>query len=528
MAPSDRQKAFRQRFYLYMMLTKPNQKLYITMPRVDSEGKGSNPSYLVDSLKELFPGLSLKEIESFSADDRILSKKSALDYLTELINKAASFGFEALNEEELKDFSNLIDWAKAEESDTLNMLLKGSFYRHEKESFSENIMLAVNEAMNSDETISGSISKFELYNECSYKYFLTYILQLREREEFQLSSIDMGNFYHEALERYSKNLKADNKSFKSVTEEERERYLEAAISQTFESMAKVSTLEDSTQRYIVEKMKETVRAVVDIITIQVSRGEFEPELFEEEIVSKIVDKDSAEVVATLKGKVDRIDLTDTDDKAVRIIDYKSSGHKLDLNECYHGLSIQLPIYMGVVLDKLKDKYPSVAVHPSAMLYYDMKDKYLKANPMGGFTEEERLKLSRMEGLLSSEPEDLEANDATVGIGDGQTQKSSIVPYEVKKDGDLGSGTNAVSKTEMHTVIDYSMLKAAETAKSILEGQFEPSPAKLGSDIDACRYCSYRSICHFNENEAGFETRVLEKAGKNADVLEKMKEDLGEQ
>lgn len=528
LAPSDRQKSFRQRFYLYLMLTKPNHILYITSPRVDGAGKGVNPSYLMELLKDMFKGLKLEEIEEFTAKDRCLSKKSALDYLIELLNKAILVSFEGLTREELTDLNNLLEWAKSEDNEKLQLLLTAAFYEHTKESFSEDIMLAVNEAINSDETISGSVSKFELYNECSYKYFLTYILKLNEREEFALSSIDMGNFCHEAIERYSSSLKADGKTFKSVTADEREKYIEVAISQTFEHMAKVATLEDATQKYIVESLKDTLRLTVEIITTQVSRGEFEPELFEEVIRTEIRDSKTNEILANLKGKVDRIDLTDSDDRAVRIIDYKSSDHKLDLSETYHGLSLQLPIYMGVVLDKLKEKYPGVALHPSAMLYYEMANKFLELSSSKAATEEERLKLSKMDGLLSNDPADLAANDLTVGTMEGQTKVSSIVPYGIKVNGEPSErDTNAIDRSAMQTVIDYSMLAAADTAKHIIAGDFEPSPARLGN-IDACRYCNYKSVCHFNENEAGFSVRAFDKAKKNSEVVELMKEKLEEE
>ncbi|MCR4830174.1 MAG: exodeoxyribonuclease V subunit gamma [Pseudobutyrivibrio sp.] len=527
LAPSDRQNAFRQRFYLYLMLTKPNERLYLTMPRVDGDGKSVNPSYLVDMLKKLFPGLKLNEIIDFAPEDRILSKNSSLDYLIELLNRTMDFGFEALSTEEKSNLDNLLSWAKNFNESELEMVLKGCFFERQKETFSKNIMFAVNEALNSDETITGSVSRFELFNECSYKYFLTYIMGLKEREEFELSSIDMGNFYHQAIQFYSQSIKDDGKSFKTVSETEREQYIDVAISKTLEGMAKVATLEDSTQRYIVDTMKNTLRHTVEIITIQVERGEFEPELFEEDIVSTIKAVDSDEVIANLKGKVDRIDLTDADDKAVRIIDYKSSNHKLELNECYYGLSMQLPIYMGVVLDKLKDKYPNATLHPSAMLYYEMANKYLKASSAKFVDEEERVKLSKMEGLLSSDKADLFANDSTVGEGEGLSKNSSIIPYGIKTGGDLTAATNAVSREDMQTVIDYAFLSASKTAQEIIDGHFEPSPARYGTTIDACKFCKYQSVCHFNENEPGFTVRRLDKAGKNSEVLELMKEELGE-
>ena len=154
----------------------------------------------------MFASLELEEIEEFDSKDRILSIKSAMDYLIALLNKAVTFGVESLSDNEETDLTNLIEWAKLTDEDNLKLLLNGAFYEHSKESFSNDVMLAVNEAINMDETISGSVSKFELYNECSYKYFLTYILKLNEREEFALSSIDMGNFCHEAIERYIKEL----------------------------------------------------------------------------------------------------------------------------------------------------------------------------------------------------------------------------------------------------------------------------------------------------------------------------------
>ena len=527
LAPSDRQKSFRQRFYLYLMLSKPNERLYITMPRVDGDGKGVNPSYLIDTIKQLFPEISLVEIQEFTSDDRMLSKASCLTYLTELMNKGVTYGLESLSEEENKDLSNLLLWARANAKEPLEHILAGTFYEHYKESFSEDVMTAVNEAMNADEVISGSISKFELYNECSYKYFLTYILKLKEREQFELSSIDMGNFYHEAIERYSRALKEDHKSFREVTDEERDKYIDVAITQTFENMAKVATLEDYTQRYIVEGMKNTLRYVVDVITVQVSRGEFEPELFEEEITSKIYSEDTKELLANLKGKVDRIDLTQGDDKAVRIIDYKSSGHKLELSECYHGLSLQLPIYMGVVIDKLKDKYKEVSFHPSAMLYYELANKFLETSAENSRADEERIRQNKMEGLLSLDEADLRANDLTVGLSEGQTKESSIVPYSIKSKGELSAKTNAVSREDMQTVIDYSLLSAARTAESIIAGDFEPSPARLGTHIDACKFCNYNGICHFNENEPGFEARNFVKAKTNSEIIELMKKELGE-
>ncbi len=522
LAPSDRQKTFRQRFYLYLMLTKPNRKLYLTMPRVDGAGKSVSPSYLVGLLTEMFPEVSLTEIEDFASEDKLLSKKSSVDYLIELINNAVFYGIESLSPKQQVMLKELLAWASKETAVDLDSIIEAAFYQHTKEKVSADIMEAVNEAFNEDETVSGSVSRFELYNECAYKYFLTYIMQLQVREKFELSSMDLGNFCHEALQRFSDAIKEDNKSWKTISVQERNAYIDLAIGKTFEAMPKVGTLEDSTQRYIVNTLKKTLRHTVEVITTQVSRGEFEPAFFEEKIKSTINDFETDEVVANLEGKVDRIDLTDSVDKAVRIIDYKSSNHELSLQECYYGLSMQLPIYMGVVLEKLKDKYPNATLHPSAMLYYEMSDDYFDGKERTPEARnEKRLSLNKMSGLLSSDKADLRANDSTVGIEEGQVKTSSIVPYSVDSKGNVTKRSKVIDIEDMSTVIDYSFYSAANTASKIIAGEFDCEPVRLGK-INACQYCGFKSICHFDESAEGFELKKTEKLGDDSEILELMK------
>ena len=132
----------------------------------------------------------------------------------------------------------------------------------------------------------------------------------------------------------------------------------------------------------------------------------------------------------------------------------------------------------------------------------------------------------MDGLLSSDKDDLFANDSTVGTEEGQTDKSSIVPYAIKKDGELAKTTNAVSREDMDTVIKYGAFTASQAAKDIIAGKFDCKPARLGT-IDACRFCRYKSVCHFNENEQGFEARNFSKLEDRDEVIRLMKEKMEE-
>ena len=60
LAPGAREQAFIQRFYLYLNMTKPSEQLYLSYAKVNSEGKGIRPSYLIDTVRKLFPAMSVE------------------------------------------------------------------------------------------------------------------------------------------------------------------------------------------------------------------------------------------------------------------------------------------------------------------------------------------------------------------------------------------------------------------------------------------------------------------------------------
>ena len=80
---------------------------------------------------------------------------------------------------------------------------------------------------------------------------------------------------------------------------------------------------------------------------------------------------------------------------------------------------------------------------------------------------------------------------------------------------------------MSTVLRYGMFSAAESAKHIINGDFDCSPAKFGK-IDACAFCNFKSVCGFNENEPGYAPRNLSKLGSRDEVINLMKQALGEE
>ena len=167
------------------------------------------------------------------------------------------------------------------------------------------------------------------------------------------------------------------------------------------------------------------------------------------------------------------------------------------------------------------------MHPSAMLYYEMTNKFLeKEGATPSETAENRLKLNQMNGLLSSDEADLKANDATVGTEEGMTLASSIVPFALTSKGAVSKRSKAISPEDMQTVIDYAFYSAAKTANKILAGDFDCEPTKLGN-VDACQYCNYKSICHFDGQTEGYKEKKIDKLGDNDEILQLMRDTMSQ-
>ena len=55
LSPTGKENAYTQRFYLYLNLTKPSEKLYLSYSKTSSEGNAIRPSYFIGTMKKLFP-----------------------------------------------------------------------------------------------------------------------------------------------------------------------------------------------------------------------------------------------------------------------------------------------------------------------------------------------------------------------------------------------------------------------------------------------------------------------------------------
>ena len=90
LAPTPRQQMYIQRLYLYLMMTKPTEYLYLSYAKVDNEGKSIRPAYLINTVVRLFPNIVIAQPQLRPIEEQMESPADALTYLVALLRRYAA------------------------------------------------------------------------------------------------------------------------------------------------------------------------------------------------------------------------------------------------------------------------------------------------------------------------------------------------------------------------------------------------------------------------------------------------------
>ena len=85
------------------------------------------------------------------------------------------------------------------------------------------------------DTLKNSATRLEKYAACAFAHFMEFGLQIRERDQYELKAADMGTVMHEALEKFSKKLQENGETWKTVTDDTRDRLIEECVEETMET-----------------------------------------------------------------------------------------------------------------------------------------------------------------------------------------------------------------------------------------------------------------------------------------------------
>ena len=507
MSPSPRQQMYIQRLYLYLNMTKPSEQLYLSYAKVNSEGKGIRPSYLIDTVRKLFPAMSVEYPQNRSRLEQIEGRQEGARYLAEELREYVEG---TLPEEERQDFYLMY---RAYEADAAgrDLLTRAAFRRYRESGLSRIVARALY-----GQQLENSVSRLETYAACACRHFLQYGLSLQEREEFGFEASDMGTVYHAVLENFAGKLAESNLTWWDFTEDFAAKAVKESVEAYAATYGETVLYSSARNEYAITRMSRILTRTVLTLQKHLKQGSFQPDDYElsfrfaEDLDSIHVDLSEDEKMH-LQGRIDRIDVSeDAEHVYVKVIDYKSGNRKFDLAALYYGLQLQLVVYMNAAMEMESRKHPDKEIVPAALLYYHIDDPTIET-PVELTDEqinEQILAKLRMNGVVNSDPGVVERLDRYM------QDKSVVIPVEKKKDGSFSARSGVLSREEMQLISSYVDAKIRSIGREILDGKIAANPYEKGNE-GACTYCAYKKVCGFDGSIPGYEKRQLEDLDKQA-------------
>ncbi|MFI3201109.1 MAG: helicase-exonuclease AddAB subunit AddB [Eubacteriales bacterium] len=523
MAPTPRQQMYQQKLYIYMNLTKPTQTLYVTYSGVDSEGKSVRPAYLIGTICKLFPKLVVQEMKQECIQecmqDYVVTKERGIDYLGKLLREYVLHGGEGIGIRQEGELKALYTWCNQEDDtrEQVELLVDAAFYEYKDRRLSKSVAQMLYGTM-----LQSSVSRLEQYASCAYSYFLKYGLGLMEREELSLEKVDIGNVFHGVLEEFGQQLEKSGSTWFDFTEDMGKELLEQAIEDYSNDYEKRLFANSARNEYALTRIKRILNRTIQTLQYQLSKGSFVPKELELSF-ERISDYQEIDISLgeaekmKLRGKIDRVDLCEEEKQVyVKVIDYKSSQHTFDVVALYHGLQLQLVVYMNAATSYIQEQYPKKEVEPAAILYYHVNDPLIDLK--GENYSEEKIAESireklQMKGLVNADLEVIEKLDGS------KVAKSDVVPVAFNKDGSFKSSSSVMSKEHMKLISEYVTHRISRIGQSIVSGDIEVNPYEMG-DRSSCTYCKYGAVCKYDGKIEGYGMRRLG-LDEAEDVLERI-------
>lgn len=518
LSPTQKENAYIQKFYLYLNMTKPSEKLYLSYSRNTQQGEAIRPSYLVRTIEKLFPVLT--EIDEEKTEDPVHQITTPEGTLPYWISKLSEFGKYPLPDIADQVFLELTSWyeKQPEWKEKTEKLFEAISY-HNEESGIGKLAAA---ALYGPQPIN-SVTRLERYAGCAFAHFLHYGLRLAKRQEFEMAAVDMGNLFHNAIERYSQKVKEAELKWSEVTKEEQQRLVKECVEEVSADYGNHVLQSTARNAYFIDRLERIVNRTVWALKKQLQKGKFEPVHYEvsfsqsDELKALTIPISEQEEMR-LAGRIDRMDLYEDEENVyVKIIDYKSGAAEFDLSSVYYGLQLQLVVYMEAAMEAEKRKNPEKTVIPAGIFYYNIKDPIIEETEDmdDEQVEAELLSKLKMNGLVNSASEVISLLDTEM------EKKSEVIPVSYNKDGSLSKNSSAVNTKQFEVVTSYVRRTIRRMGQEIWNGNTSILPYKKGAE-SGCGYCEFQGICGFDEKTAGYEYRKL--YGMQAeDILKEMKQ-----
>ena len=525
LAPSAREDIYTQQLYIYMAQSKPTEHLYLSYSCTSASGRSLLPSYIVKKALSEHPGTKIERrraLPSYYSDE-----EEAFEALSDMIYPAMTGQLTREAANRVKGLMKYFLSSDRYRQRILNMVKKELIAGADRaeDTIGEALARAIY-----GKSLVASITRLEAYANCAYRYFLEYGLSLRDREVFSFEARDIGTIFHDSMKEYSLMMQERGKNWAHLPDEERDSLMDEAVSKVIERYRDTKLATSARYAYMEHRIRRIMKKSADIVSSQIRRGDFTPKYFEVDFDSMDSKKSlsmklSDDEMIRLRGRIDRVDTCETDDGIyIRVIDYKSSHHEMDLAAVYEGRQLQLLVYLNAVMEseRLSSGDNGTKIIPAGVLYYQMDDPLIDAKEE--LTEEDIhrliMKKLRLSGLVNSDLDVLKLMDRDLADG------SDVLGVSVGSKGELKSSRQTVTGEDFEVLSEHVSRCISKMGREILGGNIaipEPDGKQRFTGPD-CSYCPFDAICQSRRKTAVVVTEDDENGTGGAKEKVKMSND----
>jgi ATP-dependent helicase/nuclease subunit B len=485
------------RLELWKTLSAPQSRLYISYSLAMQEGTVLRPAKEISHMKRIFPQLAEEGGANAAAGAMFpLAPVPALDVIAVKLRLHTLYG----------------DWAEA-----WKWLNTDPAWQHHAQALTAALHPVLPEvpisrkltgSLFSDKTIS--VSRLERFACCPYSHFVNHGLKPRPRVQWELNPINTGEFYHAAMETFTRFLPAV-KEWPNITRKACDDLMDTALRPIREKW-KDGPMGDSARMYSEGKRYINVcKRVAWTFTRGAQRSSFRPSDAEVRfgfddgglppLLLDLPDGNSVYV----RGIIDRIDRYEGDSGLyLRIVDYKSGDQSPSAEQIWWGIHLQLLIYLEAALQAVP------GAEPAGAFYQHMADPFVSctAEDIGeegidkaaenlcaeimtdaktiSAVENRIAHALRLNGIALRDAEILK-------LMDGYDPPLTLSPM-LKKNGEAAKNKPLLPLDQLKSLITHAHRKAAKITALIRSGEIAVHPVSVSPGKSECDHCEFEGVC----------------------------------
>ncbi|MFD1446057.1 helicase-exonuclease AddAB subunit AddB [Oceanobacillus profundus] len=516
LAESGKRQLLDDWFYMYIAFTAAQDRLMISYPLSDEEGKAKMPSQLIKRIEDLFPSccnhLLLQDPDELAEAERFITApvKTRSALTAQLARSQKGYPIQPV-------WWEVYNWYVEHQPkySTTYKILQSLYYENKPSNLAKD---TVEELY--PKQVKASVSRLETYYRCSYQHFAKYSLKLDERRTYKLDAPDIGQLFHEALKIITDWIQGEGKDFAQLTKKDADGYAGKAVFNLAPILQHQILHSSNRYKYIQQKLQEVIARATYILSEQARQSNFSPVGLElgfgdKEKLPPLKMQLSNGYELLLRGRIDRVDKALNEDNLyLRIIDYKSSAKGLNLMEVYYGIALQMLAYLDVVLTH-SEQWLGTKASPAGVLYFHVHNPMISSKQKMNDDQisEEIFKKYKMQGLLLSDEEIVKMMDKSLESGSSQ-----IVPAGIKKSGGF-YGYSKIADQETFSSLQHHIHQLMRNAGlDMTSGGVDLNPYQHKEQI-ACTFCPFHSVCQFDPELRENNYRKLKEI-KEQDILGK--------